>query len=397
MDVQRIAVIDCGGIGYTSIIPAINAASGLELCGFSSRDPNKTRADASRKKVEISVPGFSTPEQLLEEVQPSGVIVVGVSGLHFERAKLCLSRGIDTLVEKPIATTQHDLRMLGALCAQPESGRLGGIFQKIYTREFELLLMAATQGRFGEGFSIEVGVPWYRSSEYYGIEDGEHRGWKGTLEFDGGGAGMNQGIHHWDMALRVAQAQFGCVPGENPIRKLRAKASRLLHHQIEAEDTILIEALMGRDSRLSFFSTTAATEDADPLTDNDFQFEAGLRQVKMGDAFIRVCGDSGEVVLRENAERSWSFSNSRPYDEEMKVSTATSADQSTSADPLALGFAAHQRAIENFFTRRNSHHWRLRSVALAPWTLCDAYTSASDDGRWRETQGLRHLPDGETE
>src|SRR5690606_14400719 len=66
-------------------------------------------------------------------------------------------------------------------------------------------------------------VRWYRAQEYY--EDG----WHGTLAMDGGGALMNQSIHHVD-ALIWLMVQ--------PVESVFAYTATLAH-RMEAEDTVV--------------------------------------------------------------------------------------------------------------------------------------------------------------
>ena len=63
-------------------------------------------------------------------------------------------------------------------------------------------------------------VNWYRAAEYY-----SNSPWKGTLEGDGGGAFMNQGIHTFDLLLDVM----------GDVKSVFAKVKTALH-PIEGED-----------------------------------------------------------------------------------------------------------------------------------------------------------------
>lgn len=257
----KIAVVGAGGIAVTSIIPAIRAA-GFKLVGFQSRNPTHTHQLAEEKRVNLqSIVGTASVQDLVSMARPDVLIIAGPSGTHTNDAMLGIHGMCDVLIEKPVAITRPDIaRLLKQADSQGtlrQSLKIGGIFQKIYTPEFEFLERALKEGRFGNNPEFTAFVPWYRSPSYYGIVGEKANSWKGTKRLDGGGAGMNQGIHYVDMIIRLMAASAK-LDHQNPILKIRARTGNLLHSEIEVEDTMLFEAIgVSGAGTAKFFSTTA--------------------------------------------------------------------------------------------------------------------------------------------
>ena len=80
---------------------------------------------------------------------------------------------------------------------------------------------ALKSGRFGRVVLVEYENKSMRTNEYY-----QKDSWRGTWEFDGGGALMNQGVHGVDIIQYVA----------GPIARVCALTKTLIR-PIEVEDT----------------------------------------------------------------------------------------------------------------------------------------------------------------
>jgi predicted dehydrogenase len=108
-DQVNIGVIGAGWWATLSHIPALLA------------NPNVARVAVNRPdqdgldKVVASFPGvvsYLDARTMLEGENLHGVVVASPHTLHFEHAQLALSRGLHTLIEKPMATTAADARAL---------------------------------------------------------------------------------------------------------------------------------------------------------------------------------------------------------------------------------------------------------------------------------------------
>ncbi len=108
-DKVNIGVIGAGWWATLSHIPALRANPNVEIVAV-----NRPDADGMEKVV-ASFPGvkpyFDAAEMLARETL-HGVVVASPHILHAEHAQLALSRGLPTLIEKPMATSAADARAL---------------------------------------------------------------------------------------------------------------------------------------------------------------------------------------------------------------------------------------------------------------------------------------------
>lgn len=101
----KIAVIGSGSMGMNHLrVLRDFEEEQLQLVGVAEiREPNLKHA-MSR----FHVAGYTDYRQLVEETQPDLVAVVVPTDLHFEVVSYLLDRGINVLVEKPIASTVEE-------------------------------------------------------------------------------------------------------------------------------------------------------------------------------------------------------------------------------------------------------------------------------------------------
>ena len=107
VDKPRIGVIGVGWIGYRHA-KYCGSHANCELVGVS--DPGPV---ASKVGAELGVPCFASVDELLDRVKPDGVIIATPTQLHLETAGSALERGVAVQIEKPIADTVANSRMLG--------------------------------------------------------------------------------------------------------------------------------------------------------------------------------------------------------------------------------------------------------------------------------------------
>jgi predicted dehydrogenase len=128
--------------------------------------------------------------------------------MHLEPALAAARAGKHLMIEKPIEINLKRTDQLIESCE--ESGvKLAVIFQNRFTEDYQKLKRAVSEGVFGRLLMGNAYVNWFRDSAYYSTSN-----WKGTLEADGGGALINQGIHTIDLLLDLmgdVKSVFGQV------------------------------------------------------------------------------------------------------------------------------------------------------------------------------------------
>ncbi len=102
----RLAVVGAGPIGRRHL-DAIAAAPACQAVAVVDPAPDGARAAADR-----GLPHYRDLEPMLDAVAPDGVIVATPNALHVPLARVCIDRGIATLVEKPVADSLAAARSL---------------------------------------------------------------------------------------------------------------------------------------------------------------------------------------------------------------------------------------------------------------------------------------------
>lgn len=303
----RVGGINVGLIGggniSTTHARAVRAIPGGEVVAVYGRNPKKLQALCG----ECGATPYDDLNAFLSHPSMEIVIIGSPSGLHSEQGIAAAQRGLHVLVEKPIDIKTKSADSLIAECERARV-KLGVLFQdrcKPGVRKLKLLL---DDGILGKILLVDARMKWYRPPEYYSASR-----WRGTWEFDGGGALMNQGIHTVDLLLWL----FGDVTN------VRARTAALLH-EIEVEDTAL--ALLEFSSgALGVLQATTAAYPGYPRR-------------------LEITGSEGTVILEGDLLVSADLRNSHE-----NLATEDTGELSAAAtSPVVSDFRAHRRVIEDF-------------------------------------------------
>ena len=215
--------------------------------------------------------------------------------------------GKHVVVEKPIDVT---LEKADALIDACERGRvhLAVSLQSRYLDAPRALKEAVEAGRLGRLTIASAYVKWYRSAEYY-----KSASWRGTLALDGGGALINQAIHTVDLLRWIA----------GPVIELSAYTGRLLHRNIEGEDTVA--------ATLRFQNGALGV------------IEAGTSVFPGFKRRIEITGTEGTAVLEGDNIPTWALRDGSP-----NPLPAVAEVSDGSANPMAIDCEGHRRVLEDF-------------------------------------------------
>lgn len=184
-----------GIIGTGSIVgkhaQAIAEIDGAELVALYNPKPES----AAKAKAQFGLPVFTDLNEFLNVPDLEIVCVCTPSGMHLEPGLAAAKARKHLMIEKPIEINLQRTDELISACS--ESGvKLAVIFQNRFTEDYKKLKKAVSDGVFGRLLMGNAYVNWFRDSAYYSTSN-----WKGTLQADGGGALINQGIHTIDLLL----------------------------------------------------------------------------------------------------------------------------------------------------------------------------------------------------
>jgi UDP-N-acetylglucosamine 3-dehydrogenase len=186
----RTGVIGCGAIAQKGHIPAILRSDKAELVAIADIDPELLEKTARRFKVAKT---FTDYQAMLEE-KLDMVNVCVPSHLHSKVAIDALKRGINVLVEKPIATKVKDAREI-VKTADAEGVKLCEAKQWRYIPALRNARDWYSHGKLGRLVSIlaqwhlEAPLRWSHAQWYYDREKA------------GGGIVSDIGIHMLDLLM----------------------------------------------------------------------------------------------------------------------------------------------------------------------------------------------------
>ncbi len=280
------------------------------------------------------------------------ITIATPSGAHLEPAMKAAAAKKHVICEKPLEITTSRIDQM--IQAANENGVvLAGIFNRRFNPAFEALQKAVDQERFGNLALAQASIKWYRDQAYY-----ESSNWKGTWEWDGGGALMNQSIHTIDQLVKLA----------GPVQSVQASTTRRAHPSIEVEDTAvaLLEFANGALGMIEG-STACWSKSGNP-------------------AEIHLSGSKGTAIMQDDRFRVWEFEEEKPEDDEILSSLMVSSEAKGlgANDPTAINADGHRRNFEDFIEAIEANRAPLIDGVEARKpvdVICSIYDSAKQDGK----------------
>jgi len=273
------AVIGCGDISSVHL-GALSTMQDVRLAAVCDTDPARLEA----AKAARGVPGYADYLAMLEEVRPDVVHICTPHHLHASLAADCLERGVNVIVEKPLAHTLEEGRRL-IEAAERSPAKIGVCFQNRYNATSQAMRELLDGGTLGRVLGASATVMWHRTADYY-----RDRPWRGTWAEGGGGLMMNQAIHTVDLLQWLV----------GDVAKVEGRVStRALAGVIEVEDTAEFVAEHVNGARSVFYATLANAVNA-PVT-LDIVTEKATLSLR-GDLTVTHADGRVEVVPERTAE-----------------------------------------------------------------------------------------------
>lgn len=189
---SKVAIIGVGGISGHHIDAYVKSGETIvALC-----DIIEERAIKAKEKYQLDCHIYTDYQCMIND-QGDMLDLIDICtppSLHCEMAIESLNKGINVIVEKPMATSIEETRRM--LKAEKASGKLlSPIAQNRFRDDIAILKQIVSSEIAGNALLTEVKSNWYRGKYYYDLE------WRGTFESEGGGANITQAIHHIDMLI----------------------------------------------------------------------------------------------------------------------------------------------------------------------------------------------------
>lgn len=217
---MRYSLIGCGRIAKNHIKAAIS--NGLDIVAVCDILPNQmdNLLQVFNIQDDLDIKRYTDFEKLLDELKPELVGIATESGSHAVIALACIDRGINVIIEKPIAMSMCDANEI--IKRSEEMGvKVSVCHQNRFNTAIQELKKAIDSNRFGRISHGSINVRWNRDLNYY-----SQALWRGTWK-DDGGCLMNQCIHGIDLFRWM----FG-----GAVDEVYGVTRKCFHDYIETED-----------------------------------------------------------------------------------------------------------------------------------------------------------------
>lgn len=317
----HVGIIGAGNISDTHA-RAAREINGVEIVAVYGNNRDKAARLSQLYGGEV----YEDLETLLGHKPLDMVMIGSPSALHAEQGIAAARGGLHVLVEKPIDIDTARADLLINECERA-GVKLGVCFQDRVAPDVARLKQLVDAGRLGKPILVSGRVKWYRPPEYYCDSR-----WRGTQEFDGGGALINQGVHTVDLLLWLA----------GDVTRVNAKAITAFH-DIEVEDTVVATLQFANGA----IGTLEAATSAYP----------GYRRR------IELTGSEGTIILEDNQIVAVDL---RHPGEDMLSATGIFKGENAGASassPVVSDVSGHKRILEDF----------LRAIETDGKPACDGY------------------------
>lgn len=187
---MKYVLIGCGRIARNHIEAA--KRNGLEIAAICDISAEKAREFHLAHSLPDSTEVYTDYREMCRALRPELAAIATESGKHASIALELIERGINLIIEKPIAMSISD-----ADAIIQRSREKNVVVSACHQNRFNLAVQetrkALVEGRFGNLSHGSINIRWNRSREYY-----EQASWRGTWAQDGGCL-MNQCIHGIDL------------------------------------------------------------------------------------------------------------------------------------------------------------------------------------------------------
>ena len=305
----RFGIVGCGMISEIQA-DALRQVPGAKVVAFC----DEIRAAAAARAERFGGRVYTRVQDLANDPEVDAVSICTPSGLHMEAAITAADAKKHVMVEKPIEVTPDRANAIVAACRR-NGVKLGAIFPRRFLESSQQVKQAVMAGRLGTIVLASTYIKWFRDQQYYSASR-----WRGTYQFDGGGALMNQGVHGIDLL----QWLMGGVA------EVSAFAATRAHTGIEVED-VAAATLRFRSGALGVIEGTTGAWPGEKLR-------------------IEISGDAGSVVLEDDALRTWKFRDETAEDDAIRARFAVDDSKLSggATDARAINSEGHRLQFEDF-------------------------------------------------
>lgn len=283
---MKYALIGCGRIATNHIKAVIN--NKLEFVAVCDVLPQAMENLLAKHNLEkdASIRRYTDYKEMIEQENPTLVGIATESGIHAEIALYCIERGVNVIIEKPMAMSMADADKI-VVTAEQHHVKVCACHQNRFNHAVQATRKALEEGRFGRMSHGSIHVRWNRNQAYY-----VQAPWRGTWAQDGG-CMMNQCIHGVDL-LRWMMG--------DEVVEVYAQTAQQFHHYLECEDVGMAVVKFANGAIGTIEGTTNV-------------YPKNLEET------LYLFGETGTVKIGGTSTNNidvWDFADQRPEDENLK-------------------------------------------------------------------------------
>lgn len=188
---MKYALIGAGRIAVNHIKAVVN--NNLEMVAICDIIPEQIDILLDKTGYDKPVARYQSYVELIEQHPELELVSIATdSGVHAEIALYCIEKGLNVIIEKPIAMSLSDADEI-IMKAEEKGVKVSACHQNRFNIAVQEMRRALENGKFGKLSHGSIHVRWNRNKSYY-----EQASWRGKWASDGG-ALMNQCIHGIDL------------------------------------------------------------------------------------------------------------------------------------------------------------------------------------------------------
>jgi predicted dehydrogenase len=297
-------LVGCGLIAdfHAKAIRHSNRMKLISVC-----DINKERAEKIASDYNSKIQSF---EEMLVNPDIDIINVLTPNAQHYEFVIKACEAKKHVLIEKP---PEMSLDKVDGMIEYRDKNnvKVGVVLQCRFRKAIEAIKSAIVHNRFGKILCSSAYMKWYRSQDYYYMDNWRH------LKEQGAGVTIQQAFHYLDLLIYLT----------GDVSRVYSKMLNVAHPEVDLEDTVqsLLEFKNGAIGSLE--ATTACYPGIE------------IR--------IEISGENGLAVMKGEKIEEWKFKDELPIDSEIRK-TGTQSSQTAATGAAAFSFMEHYYLIEDF-------------------------------------------------
>jgi len=165
---MKYALIGCGRIAVNHIKAVVN--NRLELVAVCDKNPEHIELLLNKTEFNEPVERYTDYHKMLDDHPDLELISIATdSGIHAEIALCCINKGINVIIEKPIAMSLADADEI-IKSAEEHGVKVSACHQNRFNIAVQEMRNAVESGRFGKISHGSIHVRWNRPVSAYELQ-----------------------------------------------------------------------------------------------------------------------------------------------------------------------------------------------------------------------------------